>query len=456
MIDIQGPAARVRGPVFTPGDDGYDDERIGFQLAGPHRPALIVGAEDADDVRAAVEFAAANGLPIAVQATGHGLPLPTDGGLLISTRRMNGLRVDPAARTASIEAGVRWEQVVAEAARHGLAPLNGSAPSVGAVSYTLGGGVGLMARRYGFAADHVRAIDVVTADAGLRHVTAESDPELFWALRGGRANFGVVTRLEIDLMPVSRLYGGGLYFDGDLVPEVLDTYRQWTAAVPDEMTSSVALIPFPDVPAVPEPLRGRHIAHVRIIHAGDAATGERLVAPLRAVGSRLIDTVADMPYAACGSIHNEPATPMAYHASHTLLYGLDADAVQKALDLVGPGGPEPCVMEIRHLGGALAKPPAVPNAVGNRDAEFIAGFLAKAGPDTDMDSVRSLHRRLLEPFAPRAAGRCLNFLYGENAGADHVRAAYDPDTYRRLADLKAVHDPNDVFRLNHHIPPADR
>lgn len=208
--DVDVLADRTSGPVRAPRTDGYDEERAGFQLLAAHRPALIAGAAGAQDVRAAVEFAAEHDVRVAVQAGGHGLSDGMAGGVLISTRRMSGVRVDPQARTAWVEAGASWRHVIEAAAAHGLAPLSGSFPGVGAVSYTLGGGVGLMARRYGFAADHVRRIGPVTADGKLRHVTEETEPDLFWALRGGGGNFGVVTGMEIELMPVARLYGGGL------------------------------------------------------------------------------------------------------------------------------------------------------------------------------------------------------------------------------------------------------
>ncbi|MFG2020755.1 FAD-binding oxidoreductase [Actinomadura geliboluensis] len=437
----------IKGQVFAPGDDGYDGERVGFQTAGPHRPALIVAAADADDVRAAVRYAVDQGLPVAVQNTGHGLPLGADGGLLISTRRMIGLRVDAEARTVWIEAGVRWAQVVEEAAKHGLAPLSGSSPGVGAVSYTLGGGIGLMSRMCGFAADHVRSIDVVTADGRARHVTPGDD--LFWALLGGRANFGVVTGLEIGLLPVTRLYGGGLYFDAEHIPDVLETWRTWTATVPDEMTSSLALMPVPDIPVFPEPLRGRHVAHVRIAHLGD--DGERLIEPLRAVAPRLIDTVDDMPYTESGTIHNEPPVPMAYHATNVALEELDAGTVRDLLALVGPGAPERAILEIRQLGGAMARQPSVPNAVGNRGVGYLVGVLSKLEPGSD---VEPLHTRVGDTLAEKASGTLLNFLFGRNATPDQVRRAYAPETYRRLAALKATYDPSNIFSLNHNIPLA--
>ncbi len=222
--------------VFKPGQDGYEAEIAGFQTAVPSKPAMVVAAASAADITEAVRFAATHELPVAVQATGHGLAVAADGGLLISTRRMTGVEIDAAAGTARVEAGVRWGAVIEAAARHGLAPLSGSSPDVGVVGYTLAGGFGLMARRYGRAADHVRSLDVVTADGQLRHVTPESD--LFWALRGGRDNFGIVTALEFDLMPVTTLYGGGLYFEPHA--DILRAWRDWTAEAPDELTGTVA------------------------------------------------------------------------------------------------------------------------------------------------------------------------------------------------------------------------
>jgi FAD/FMN-containing dehydrogenase len=445
--------------ILRPGDDGYDTERAGFQRAVEHRPALIVQATGPDDVRAAVDLAAADHRPVAVKATGHGVTVPAaDDAVLITTQRMDGVRIDPATRTARIEAGVRWGQVIEQAAAHGLAPLSGSSPEVGAVAYTLGGGLGLMSRRYGYAADHVRSIDVVTADGRARHVTPDGrdgDPDLFWALRGGRDNFGVVTGLEVELVPVTRLYGGGLYFAVEHVREVVDAYREWTATVPEELTSSIGLVPFPDLPMVPEPLRGRYVAHVRIAYLGDKGDkgmGDELVAPLRAVAPRLIDRVEDMPYTASGTIHNDPTQPHAYYGTSSMLRTLGAGDTRSLLDLAGPDAPLPAVVQLRHLGGALTRPPAVPNSVGHRDAEFVLSVISfvegDTGPNADLQS------RLEDALAPVTAGTNLNYLYGPAATAETVRAAYEPEDYRRLTELKRVYDPTNMFRLNNNIPPA--
>lgn len=429
----------TRGPVFRPGDPGYDTERAGFQLEAQHRPDLIVGATCAQDVVEAVRFAGDAGWPVAVQATGHGLSVGATSGVLINTSRMAGVRIDADSRTAWIEAGVRWADVIEPAARHGLAPLSGSAPHVGAVSYTLGGGIGLLARQFGYAADRVREIDIVTADGRPRRVTPDSEPDLFWALRGGRDGFGVVTGMRVDLVPLDRLYGGGLIFAADLVADVLTAWREWTATVPDELTSSVGLVPFPDFDGVPAPLRGRYVAHVRIAYAGAAAGGERLVAPLRAIGPRLVDSLGELPFTAAGAIYNDPTFPHAYYGNNVLLSELDCSVPGAVLDRVGPDAPIPCVVELRHLGGALADEPAVPNAVGHRDAAYLLRVISMLGP-ADADTAHAVHQRLYDDVNRWTVGRTRNFIYGRAATADHIRECYELADHQRLAELRKAYD----------------
>jgi hypothetical protein len=445
-------AEQVRGPVLTPGADGYDDEIAAYQTAAKREPQVVVGATGADDVRGAVAFAAARDLPVAVQGTGHAV-IPMDGGLLITTRRMDGVSIDAQARTARIEAGTRWARVIELASPYGLAPLSGSAPHVCATSYLLGGGLGLMGRRFGYAADHVRSVNLVTADGALRHVTAEDEPDLFWGVRGGQGNFGVATDVEVELVPVEKIYGGGLFFDAAQAEDVLDTWREWTSTVPEEMTSSLAIVPFPDVPALPPPLRGKHLVHIRIAYTGDAATGEKLVEPLRAIGPRVLEGLREMPYSESGSISNDPTDPAPYYATNAMLGGLDEHAVGDLLEVAGPGrSTVPLIVEIRQLGGALARQPEVPNAVGHRDAAFVVGTLTILRA-ADPDAARAAHDQLGKVLAPWTVGRCLNFTYGVTT-PDEVASCYDPDDYRRLTELKARFDPANMFRLNHNIPPA--
>ncbi|WP_246530879.1 FAD-binding oxidoreductase [Streptomyces bathyalis] len=446
------PAGRVRGPVLLPGDEQYSEEVSGFQAGYRHRPDVVVCATEAADVRAAVEYAATHRLPLAVQATGHGLTVPLPGGVLVSTRRMTEVRVDAAARTAWIGAGVRWGQVVEEAGRFGLAPLSGSGPGVGAVSYSLHGGIGLLAREFGYAADHVGAAELVTSDGRLRHVTADSDPELFRSLRGGGGNFGVVTGLEIGLFPVERLYGGQLLFDGESAEDVLEAWREWTATVPESLTSSVTVMTYPDIPVLPGHLRGRRVAQVQIAYNGDEADGERLVAPLRAAGPRIAGTLRTMPFTESWSVYNEPDQPHSYQGANALLGEAlpDRATLRSVLERTGPDAPSMTVLSLRHMGGALARQPAVPNAVGGRDAGYLLVVLSVLDGSSSAE-LRRLQERVLDAVGPWTVGSNLNFRYGRSAGAvpGGAAAAFSPEDRVRLAALKASADPSNLFRFHH-------
>ncbi|MER7487031.1 FAD-binding oxidoreductase [Streptomyces sp. NPDC126497] len=446
----------VRGPVFLPGEPGYAEHIDGFDRAVEHRPALVVAVANADDVVTSVRFARDHGLGVAVQATGHGACLPADEhSVYLSTRAMNGVRVNPERRTARLEAGVLWQDVIPLAAEHGLAPLNGSAPFVGAVSYVLGGGIGVLSRRYGYAADHVRRIEVVTADGELRVADQDENPDLFWALLGGKGNFGVVTAIEVELMEVARLYGGGLWYPAESVRDALHLYRTWVTEMPEEMASSFFMLDWPDADGVPEELRGRFALHLRLSYAGDPAEGERLIRPLREVAPILLDTVTDIPYTQVGTIHNDPPVSGAYHINNFQLGTLDEDTVEAILGLVGPGTKSAVSLEVRNLGGALARPPRVPNAVAHfpeaRFQVYSAGVLG-IGED---EAVYEGHDRVVATLAPWATGtRMLNFMAGiAHTDPADVREAYTDEAYERLVELKTAWDPGNMFRFNHNIPP---
>ncbi|MFE3319667.1 FAD-binding oxidoreductase [Nocardia sp. NPDC059195] len=446
MTDI---AMKFAGPVFTPDDPGYAEEIAGFQTAYAHRPAFVVGALHGQDVRAAVEFAARHGLSVAVQATGHGLSVAADGGVLITTGRMDNIAVDPQARTAHIGAGVRAGALVEAAARYGLAPLNGSSPSVGVVGYVLGGGLGLLAREFGYAADHVRRIELVTADGRMRSLGPRD--ELFGAVLGSGGNFGVVTGLELDLVPVDEIYGGQLVFDAPLVDLVLETWRAWTATVPSALTSTIAVMTYPDIPPVPESLRGRHVASIRVAFDGSDEEGERWVAPLRQIGPRLREDLRTMPYAESHTIHSDPPFPHAYAATNALLSELAPQGLSALRALTAPGGQVDAVIDIRHLGGALRH--GGPASIDHRDAEYIVRVITGPGAGDSAPEGLALVR---EALAPWTIGHSLAFLYGAGGAADAAQTAagYSPDTYRWLAAAKAEYDPRNMFRANRNIAPS--
>jgi FAD/FMN-containing dehydrogenase len=247
----------VTGDVFTQGDHGYDEARQAWNLTTDERPAVVVVAESATDVVHAVRFARSRGMRIAPQGTGHGSePLePLEDAMLLRTVRMRDVRIDPAARTARAEAGALWQDVTVPAGQHGLAALAGSSANVRVTAYTLGGGMGWLARRYGLAANSVTAAEIVTPDGRLRRADADHEPDLFWAVRGGGGSVGVVTALEMRLHPVRELYAGALFFPIQRTAEVLHAWRAWTGTVPDEVTSLGRILRLPPLPEVPEPNR---------------------------------------------------------------------------------------------------------------------------------------------------------------------------------------------------------
>ncbi|MFB6723546.1 FAD-binding oxidoreductase [Kribbella sp. NPDC056345] len=410
--------------MLTNTAQGYDDARLGYQRLDPHRPEVIFEVTSAAEIEEAVRYAVAHDHRIAVQGSGHGLTSGIQKGVLIATRRFNGVRVDATAKTAWVEAGATWRDVMTATAPYGLAPLSGSSPGVGAVAYTLGGGMGLMARKFGYAADHVHRIEVVTADGVRRN--AEDDPDLFWALRGGGGNFGVVTGMEIALFDVPALFGGSLYFDLAEHPNAVEAWRDWTQSVPNDVTSGVTMIPFPDVPQVPEPLRGKHIAQIQVANLGAA----QVIEPLRAIGRPVLNTVGDLPYVESGKIFAEPESPDSYRAHNALLSDLDPKALRTL--------PKTAIIAIRHLGGALAN--KVDNAVGHRDASYSLTVLAPGRKDVD--------RRIFEPWQASTIGRFLNFIYETLTPAEIAEAYEDFD---RLLNLRDRYDANHRLAPNHEI-----
>lgn len=436
-----------RSVVLRRGDEGYDERRSGFNTAVEHRPEVIVEAQEPADVVAAVQLAAREGRPVAVMATGHGPSVPAHGAVLVRTGGLGGVVVDPDRRTATIGAGATWGDVIAATAPHGLAPLNGTSPHVGVGGYTLGGGVGLLGRRFGFAADHVGWIELVTADGRHRRVDAE-DADLFWALRGAGANFGVVTALEVGLFPVATLLGGELAFAADHRADVLHAYVDWAAEVPETMASSVLLLGYPDDPAVPDDRRGRHVTHVRVGFSGaDEAEGWRWVERLRGIGPRLVDTVRVMPYAEVGTIHHEPTDePVPAFDRNRLLHRAD----HALADLLADHATGDFLVELRAWGGALSRPPAVPNAVTGRDAAW--SLIAISDPDP---AHRAARDDLLAALAPWSTGTTyLNFNGVEDTTPAAARRSYTPAAHSRLRELKSLHDPRNLFRVNFNIPPG--
>jgi hypothetical protein len=447
----------VSGPVLRPTDDGYATEVTGFNLASVHTPDIAIGATSTDDIVTALRWAAATGTPVTVQATGHGANFPVTEGLLLNTSRMTDVTVDPDTRTATIAAGAKWSDVLAAAAPHGLAALTGTSTDAGAVGYTVGGGLPVLGRAHGYAADLVRSFQVVTADGTLRATSADEEPDLFWALRGGKGNVGVVTEMVMELLPVPQLFGGGIYCPGEHAEALLRAWVEWTATIPDEMCSAYHLLRLPPLPDIPEPLRGNFWARVAVAWPGDPAAGEELIAPLRTAAPVTVDTVSVIPYTEIDTIHMDPQNPLPARESCALLHALTPEAITAFLDVCGPSAPPDyplLLIGLRHMGGALARPCTVEDAICARDADFLlesVGVLM--GPEAG-DAVEAATLALYTAMAPHGTGLTMVNIHGR-PGDDLDRArAWSPEVYDRLRRTKAKYDPQNLLRHGHTVPLA--
>ncbi|NMO53385.1 FAD-binding oxidoreductase [Actinoplanes sp. TBRC 11911] len=454
--DVRELREGVAGPVFLFRGVSTTDGATHVAEAAADNPleylesVIAVGATSVADVQAVVRFAARHHLPVAIRATGRQVVRIAHGAVLINTSRMHGVHVDKTDRTARVEAGVRWKTVVDEAARYGLAPMSGSSPEAGVVGYTLGAGQSSL----GSAADHVREIEVVTADGELRHVTADGEPDLFWALRGGKGNFGVVTAITFDLMEETTSYGGSLYLPARSMADVLPIWRTWAGSLPERATTSVAVERIPVLAEIlPEMLGNAFVLQIRFAFLGPAAEGERLIAPIRAISPLLIDQVYARPYAESAMIDldTESGTPL--YSWTTTLRELSDEVLDAFIEVAGPEPDCPLTMvEIRPLGGASDREPPVPNAVPALRSPYVVNAFGIGGPDEDLLNAR-LHR-LGNGLAPWEVDglRTVNFVGGdEDAGGDRVRLAYGAQRQERLARVQRRFDPANMFRMNHDI-----
>ena len=456
LTDIAALRVALRGAVFTPEDPEYATATAAWCAGVRHTPALVVLPETAADVATAVGFARDHGLPVAVQATGHGAAKPCNHGLLINTSRMQGVTVDPVAGTARVEAGTKWNAVIPIAQEHGLAPLNGSSSDIGVVGYTLGGGTGWMARKYGFAADRILSADLVTADGAALHISETENDELLWALRGGSGNFGIVTALEFELVPVTQVYGGGVVYPLVQSPTVLPAFAAWVETLPEEITASVAIMRLPPMPELPPMLRGQEVVIVRACGVGDLTAAATAIAPMRKLGTPLLDTFAVMPYTAIDAISMDPVDPMPLLSATSLLEELSPSAIDALLAVAGPGVDSPVLMiELRYIAGASERSPRSGGNANRDSAPFTLYAIGVAGDPEGRSVVQSDLERVVTQLAPFASGKVfLNFLGDGDWGPERTRAAYTADDYARLQRIKAKVDPENRFCFNHNIQPA--
>ncbi|WP_127504694.1 FAD-binding oxidoreductase [Actinoplanes solisilvae] len=456
--DFQQLAKEVDGPVLRHSDPGYDTECFTYNLLTPLRPAVVVGATSPADVQAAVRFAGEHGLAVGIRGGGHMQPYPAEDAVLVTLDRFSDVTVHTERSTARVTGAARWSQVIDATTPYGLAPMSGSSTTVAAIGYTLGGGQSpIFGRPYGYASDHVRSFDIVTADGVLRTVNADEEPELFAALRGGKGNFGVVTAMEIELFPVTSVLAGGIYFPAEKLGTLLRTWRDWAETLPERATTSIAVQNLPPIDELPEVLRGAHVVHMRYAYLGPAGVGRALLEPLRGVGTELLNTIAEQPYRQAATLHNDPVGPIPYQDRSLGLAALPDEAVETFAALTGPGsGSLLASVELRALGGALDRRPETPDSVPSRGLPYqLFAFGVGNG-----DLIPVLHDQLehlfaeMRPWADPQHRRMLNFLSPEEAlDPGTLSEVYGAANYDRLLAVKQRFDPHTMFRMNHTLRP---
>jgi len=432
--------------VLGPDDADFAVQVTGFNLFIRHTPEAVVVASSPEDVAVAVKVAAELDLPVTALGHGHGFPLGMAGGIAISTRSLAAVDVDVDDRTARVGAGTRWTEVIEAAAPSGLAPLCGSAPHVGVVGYLLGGGISPVGRTFGYAADHVRSIQVVTGGGELVVATPDENADLFWALRGGKGGLGIVTEVTIDLFPLPFVQAGGFFFDGADAATVVHAFAEWSQALPESVSTSFALLDLPPLPDLPEPIRGRFVVHVRVAVVGEAEAAAELVAPLRGAATPLMDVFGTIPYSAIGMVHSEPVEPMPAVEGGKLLRAFDREAADTLLAVAGPTAEVPlAAVEVRLLGGALSREPEVPNAVGGRDAAYSLHVVGAPVPELLDAVVPAAIDGVFTAMDPWATGGVQINFFGNANDPALIESAWPDDVRTRLAEIRDEHDPNGLF-----------
>lgn len=433
------------GPVLRHGDAGFDTEAAANNTVIENRPDVVAGATSEADVVAAVRWAAEQGLGVRMLSTGHGVHSPITGGLLLNTSRIRGVSVDPEARTATIGAGATWGDVVSAAAEHDLIALTGSSPAVGVAGYLVGGGLGPLARSHGFSSDWLRSARVVTASGDVVTASETENADLFWALRGGKGGFGVVTEVTIELIEIAELYAGSLTFEGEHVDAAMRAWFTFTETAPPSVTSKATLLRMPPLDFIPEPIRGKTLLVVQFVIVGSAEEGEALVAPFRQVAPVFADDVRVTPAAEYARLLDEVHPPGPSWGRADLLRSVDGGFADIFLGEVGFGKRHPFMaIEVRHIGAMTTLDVAAGSAVGGRGGEYTIILIGVPDPmlfaEVLPTAAANIYGAIAEWVSPDLT---INFANAPDA------AAYDrcwpPAIRERLSTVRAEWDPEARF-----------
>ena len=440
----------IAGRLSLPGQPAYENSAP-WNRAVASRPAAVIQARRAQDVAAAVRYAADQHLRVAVRSSGHGA-VPIDAStLLIHTGAMTDFSIDPARRVARMSAGVRWQPVLDAAARFGLAPICGSAPGIGVVGYLTGGGLGPLARTYGVSSDFVRAFEVVVGDGRILRATPTENEDLFWGLRGGKATLGIVTSVEMDLVWLDSVYGGALWFDAADSGPVLRAWRSMCDRLPDKGTTSAAVMRLPELDVLPAPIAGRQTLAIRFGWVGYPDCGEVFLRTVREAATPVLDDVKVRPYTQIGAVHGDPVAPSAVTQRSALLSELTDEAIDRLLESTSPEDNRQNIVELRQLGGAIAAAPLHASAYSHRDAAYSV-FIAGAAGAAEVDRHAG---HVLDGLAPWTyAGLLPNFSAGDDPA--EIARCYDTETRHWLAELGDHYDPGHVLHtgqvVRHPLP----
>jgi FAD/FMN-containing dehydrogenase len=447
----------IAGTVTLPGDPDYEAARRIWNHAIDRNPAMIVRCTGTADVVAGVRFARSEGLPIAVRGGKHSVAgfSTCDDGVVLDLSGMNAVNVDVATGRARAQGGSTWKQFDRETQLYGLATTGGLVSSTGLGGFTLGGGIGHLVRKYGLTCDNLISADVVNADAQVVRASADENRDLFWALRGGGGNFGVVTSMELAVHPVGpTILGGAIFYPGDQAAQVMSGWRDANTNAPDELTTTLNLVgAAPPLPFLPEALHGTPIAVVIACYAGDLGSGEAAVAALRRLGDPIADVLAPIPYVALQQLVDPLwEAGAANYFTSVFLDGLTDPAVNTLLEAHGRSAMPPATTElhVHHLGGAVRRVDEDSTAFSHRRSPFLLNCVGRTQHSADLAPIAEWARRTREDMSQFGGGPYVNFT-GEG-GAE--RAAYSPQTYARLAKVKRADDPDNVFRFNQNISPT--
>ncbi len=440
------------GRIIEPDHPAYDAARAVYFTGFDRRPVAIARVADAHDVARVVVHARDAGLELAVRSGGHSMVGhgTTDGGILIDLSAMKAIEIDPGARTAWAQAGVTAGEYTRQAAQHGLVTGFGDAPSVGLSGITLAGGVGFLHRKLGLTIDQLLAAEVVTADGSIVHADAHTNPDLFWALRGGGGNFGVVTRLKYQLHPIDTVVGGMLMLPA--TPDVIEAAVAEALAAPEELSGMLNIMPAPPMPFIPAEYHGRLVVMAMMVYSGQVEEAERVYAPFRALATPLADMIRPIPYPAMYEGHEGAPHPTAVAGRNFFLDAVERAGAHAIVEGLQASTAPMRVVQFRVLGGAVARVPADATAFAHRGRAMMANVGAMYQKPEERATHRAWADGLADTLRTGAPGAYVGFVSEESP--TRVREAYPEATYQRLARIKRRYDPDNLFRLNQNVPPA--